>query len=448
MRNTVLALAGITLLAGIAAGQTWANGPQSPFAYMRFDGEYFPATAKVYFLGGRIGSSTTLGDIYSYTPMTGEYADVGVNMPLAVSNYDVCLLRDDHDLPNGDTFGLYIVGGRYDVAPNFLDSVQVYYPTSNTAEMLHTDAFPGRAGDSIAVAHSAIVHDNILYAMGGFSQASHATSNQTWSFDPLGTPGSRWSRLADMPLPRAYPIVAIVDSFLFACGGDTVVPGSTADSLLPRSQCQRLNLNDTAAGWAAVADLPAASDQARGFGFDSDNPGDFAGDIIIAGRGVWPDESAHCYIYHVASDSWDTFPSLAQRRRNHAGVYIPAEAGGTGVPGIWVFGGRQGMETLGLKVSEYYVINPIGVEERHEKQASSSRPEPTIVRGVLFWEARGTRQTACGAELLDVSGRNVLDLKPGSNDVSWFPPGVYFVREEPTAVGREPSAATKVVVAR
>jgi len=342
-------------LAGIAAGQDWQNGPQSSFAYCRFDGEYFPGTAKVYFLGGRFGTSTTLGDIYSYTPLTGEYADVGVDMPLAVSNYDVCLLRDDHDLANGDTFGLYIVGGRYDAAPNYIDSVQVYYPISNTAEMLHTDAFPGRAGDSVAVATSSIVYDNLMYVMGGFSQTSNATSSQIWSFDPLATAGTRWSQLADMPLARAYPIVATVDSFLYACGGDTWNLDSAA--LLGRAQVQRLNLNDTAAGWTLMANMPATNSQARAFGFDSDKPGDFAGDIIVAGRGVWPYESTNCYIYFSASDSWDTFPRLEQARRNHAGVYIPAEAGGTGVPGIWVFGGRQGQDTLCLQVSEYYAID-------------------------------------------------------------------------------------------
>ncbi len=356
MSKFVVLFAGF-LLVGIAAGQDWETGPQSSFAYSRFDGEYFPRTAKVYFLGGRIGYLTTLGDIYSYTPLTGEYADVGVDMPLAVSNYDVCLLRDDHDTLNGDTFGLYIVGGRYDAAPNYIDSVQVYYPTSNTAEILHTDAFPGRAGGEVTVAHSAIVRDNILYAMGGFSQVSHATSPQTWSFDPLATAGTRWSQLADMPLARAYSILAIVDSFLYACGGDTVVPGYTGDSLVPQAQCQRINFNDTAAGWSLVADMPVGNSQARAFGFDSDKPGDFAGNIIIAGRGVWPYESTNCYIYFTASDSWDSFPRLAQARRNHAGVFIPAEAGGTGVPGIWVFGGRQTQDTLCLQISEYYAID-------------------------------------------------------------------------------------------
>jgi len=34
--------------------------------------------------------------------------------------------------------------------------------------------------------------------------------------------------------------------------------------------------------------------------------------------------------------------------------------------------------------------------------------------------------------LLDVSGRKVLDLRPGANDVSRLAPGVYFVREAQT----------------
>jgi hypothetical protein len=354
MNKSVVAFA-LLLLVGMTVGQSWQSGPQSAFAYCRFDGEYFPGTAKVYFLGGRFGTSTTYPDIYSYTPSTDSYADVGVDMPIAVSNYDVCLLRDDCNLPNGDTFGLYIIGGRIDAAPYYIDSVQVYYPVSDTAVVLHSDAFPGRAGDSITVATSSIVYDNTMYSMGGFSQTTNVTSGQVWSFDPLASAGSRWSQLADLPLARAYPILAVVDSFLYACGGDTWNVDSAA--LLGRAQVQRLNLNDTAAGWTLMANMMATNSQARAFGFDSDKPGDFAGDIIIAGRGVWPYESTNCYICFTASDSWDSFPRLAQARRNHAGVFIPAEAGGTGVPGIWVFGGRQTQDTLCLQVSEYYAID-------------------------------------------------------------------------------------------
>jgi hypothetical protein len=50
--------------------------------------------------------------------------------------------------------------------------------------------------------------------------------------------------------------------------------------------------------------------------------------------------------------------------------------------------------------------------------------------------------------LLDIGGRKVLDLLPGPNDVRYLPAGVYFVRSEPSAVSREPSAVTKVVVQR
>ena len=422
-------LFGCLALAGVATGQTWENGPQSPFRYCRFDGEYFPATAKVYFLGGRFGLNTTFGDIYSYTPLTGEYEDVEVDMPLAVSNYDVCLLRDDHDLPGGDTYGLYIVGGRYD-GDNYCDSVQVYYPTSNTAEMLQTDAFPGRAGDSITVAQSAIVYNNLMYAFGGFSQTGGAASAESWCFDPLATAGTRWTQLADMPMARAYPILAVVDSFLYACGGDTY----RSDSLLsPRVQCQRLNLNDTAAGWTLVADMPALTDQARGFGFASDSPGDFAGKIIIAGRGVWPSESAHCYIYDVASDSWDSFVSLAQRRRNHAGVYIPAEAGGTGVPGIWVFGGRQDQDTLCLQVSEYYVTSPTGVAQgRHTWFGRVLTVAPNPSRGEVTIRRVPEAAGAATFKVYDVLGKEVCSGRSagGAFVVRGLAAGTYIVRME------------------
>jgi DNA-binding beta-propeller fold protein YncE len=67
----------------------------------------------------------------------------------------------------------------------------------------------------------------------------------------------------------------------------------------------------------------------------------------------------------------------------------------------------------------------------------------TIVRGVLLFEARGERREARG-ELLDLSGRRVLDLKPGANDVSKLSPGVYFVRDAQA----QAQAVRKVVIAR
>ena len=52
---------------------------------------------------------------------------------------------------------------------------------------------------------------------------------------------------------------------------------------------------------------------------------------------------------------------------------------------------------------------------------------PSIVRGVLFLPASRVERNASSV-LLDLSGRTVLDLQPGPNDVRALAPGVYFVR--------------------
>ena len=51
-----------------------------------------------------------------------------------------------------------------------------------------------------------------------------------------------------------------------------------------------------------------------------------------------------------------------------------------------------------------------------------------MVRGVLYLPANGEGRVAKG-ELVNVSGRKVLDLHPGANDVRALAPGVYFLRE-------------------
>jgi hypothetical protein len=90
-----------------------------------------------------------------------------------------------------------------------------------------------------------------------------------------------------------------------------------------------------------------------------------------------------------------------------------------------------------------------GVEERTTPEAGRITPIPTIVRGVL---EIGPQLTANGSqpktELLDIGGRKVLALHPGPNDVSRLGAGVYFVRSEPSAVSREPSAVHKVILTR
>ena len=70
----------------------------------------------------------------------------------------------------------------------------------------------------------------------------------------------------------------------------------------------------------------------------------------------------------------------------------------------------------------------LGVAEQRQLAVHNPKRAATIVRGVLFMEARGEKREA-RSELLDISGGKVLELKPGANDVSHLAPGVYFVRQ-------------------
>ncbi len=85
--------------------------------------------------------------------------------------------------------------------------------------------------------------------------------------------------------------------------------------------------------------------------------------------------------------------------------------------------------------------NPQAIAEQ-EQQPTGVRPSATVVRGVLFLAERPRSSTSF---LMDVSGRKVLDLRPGANDVRALVPGVYFV-QEPQASSPKPQAVLKVII--
>jgi hypothetical protein len=90
----------------------------------------------------------------------------------------------------------------------------------------------------------------------------------------------------------------------------------------------------------------------------------------------------------------------------------------------------------------------VGIAESFRPQTPSFTHQAGIVRGVLVLGAVAGRQhTGYRAELLDISGRKVLNLKVGANDVSHLAAGVYFVHEA-SGVERRTSAVTKVIISR
>jgi hypothetical protein len=343
----------VLLLVGSAIAQRWVTPAETTnFRYTRFDGEYFPGTGKVYFMGGRLYDATTTGAIWSFDPSTRTYANTGAAMPAPISNYDICLLRDNYSAT--DTFGLYVVGSRNGAGVN-IDTVQVYYPKSNTTRIVTTDSFPGRIGGATYAALGSVVAGNKLYVMGGFLPTSWLSTNQCFVYDPLAAAGSRWSTLPSLSVARCYIAGAVIeDTLLYAIGGDTA--NMISAYLYATAKVERLNLRNLGAGWTSVASLPAICGESRAFAFNTTTGLGISRQIVVGSIGQWPAESANCYIYHVTGDSWSTFPKLDSARRNHAGAFIPGTAGANGVPGIWVWGGRKGSDANCLATPEYYQL--------------------------------------------------------------------------------------------
>jgi hypothetical protein len=71
-----------------------------------------------------------------------------------------------------------------------------------------------------------------------------------------------------------------------------------------------------------------------------------------------------------------------------------------------------------------------------------------IARGVLKLQVDGGQHSANRAHLLDVSGRKMMDLKPGANDVRALAPGVYFVAAGLGIRGQGLGRIRKVVLTR
>jgi hypothetical protein len=97
----------------------------------------------------------------------------------------------------------------------------------------------------------------------------------------------------------------------------------------------------------------------------------------------------------------------------------------------------------------------LGVEEERTKD-EGKRTNPTIVQGVLRLDVGHDLQAGdCPTKrgpvpglLVDVTGRRVMELQPGVNDIRHVAPGVYFIREGSEVRGSEGSSVQKIVIQR
>ncbi|MBM3332908.1 hypothetical protein FJY68_13845 [candidate division WOR-3 bacterium] len=77
-----------------------------------------------------------------------------------------------------------------------------------------------------------------------------------------------------------------------------------------------------------------------------------------------------------------------------------------------------------------------------------ANPDPTVLRCNLHLPLASGVERMASSVLLAATGRKVLNLKPGENDISHLVPGVYFLRGSMTEDGRPGASVRKVVVTR
>jgi hypothetical protein len=87
-----------------------------------------------------------------------------------------------------------------------------------------------------------------------------------------------------------------------------------------------------------------------------------------------------------------------------------------------------------------------GIQEPTNDGRGNARANPTVVHEMLWLPPASSVKHGASCTLLDISGRKVLDLKPGANDVRKLAPGVYFVLAEPQATGHKPQTVRKIVL--
>ncbi len=108
---------------------------------------------------------------------------------------------------------------------------------------------------------------------------------------------------------------------------------------------------------------------------------------------------------------------------------------------------RYGLARQAVRAESIWAQGRPGVAEPPGPPRPALRTAPAIVRGSLVL-SRELSADSRQLILLDASGRKVMGLVPGRNDVRHLLPGVYFIHSEPSAVSRRPSAVWKVVVTR
>jgi hypothetical protein len=308
-----------------------------------------------------------------------------------------------------------------------------------------------------------------LYALGGFGNNLMMTDR----CEAYDIAGDSWYPIAPMPFGNgAYGAVVWRDSLVYVMGGATQFCDSVRSDVIIYDIFRN--------AWASATSLPIEYNFCDAciigdtIWFAGGNIPGLGPDIMMRQGAIDPEDPTHI----VWSDGprlpcpdRSTAPTVAMNgkvyffnRRDegwqrwwNGWVFDPANYSFTELPlqlvrsGDWVFGCcgvarpqagelyrlTAGYDEWGTIVGVYCRIG-VGTPEMIEEQTivaeAAELPSATLVRGVLRLDPP-RRGKSKNTVLLDASGRTVLKLHSGANDVGSLSPGVYFVSQESPGEG-------------
>jgi phosphoribosylformylglycinamidine (FGAM) synthase PurS component len=339
-------------------------------------------------------------------------ADDQSSPALGLGGANLLVVWEDH---RGSDCDIY--GARVTPAGAVLDSAGIAISTAPDAQWSPALAFDG--ANFLAVWQDFRNGINRIYGA--------RVTPQGAVLDPTG--------IAVMPVGSGQytPVVAFGDANFLVAWQGFIGSGNDYDIL-----AARVTPAGTVPDSTGIVLSQAAYDQrSASIGFDGAN-------FLV----VWADHRSSSYldIYGArvtpAGVVFDSGPVVRQEGNQD----VPALGRGVGSSMFLVYQGWTG--TVGGKI--YNTYRTWGRVDPNPAVAEVTNPEvrkmnsgATVVRGVMFLAERASSSTSC---LLDVSGRKVLDLQPGANDVRGLAPGVYFVREAQAQA--QAQVVRKVVVTR
>jgi hypothetical protein len=382
---------------GYDAGRSVAQTPDNGFIVAGYTNSFGAGSYDVWLIktddSGDTAWTRTLGGAdmdHGFSVLVASdsgYIMVGRTKSFGAGDFDVWLVRTDE---NGDAMWTRTYGG-----PNS----DVGYAVQQTADR--------------------------GYIMAASTQSFGAGESDVWLLrtDSLGD--TVWTRVYGGPSSDyAYTALPTPDSGYVVVGYTASFGAGDWDVWLLKTD----SLGDTA--WTRTY-----GSSARDLGYSVDMTTD-SGYIIVGFTGT---PVTDCWLIKTDGDGdllWSrTFGGLS----GDAGCSVEQTADGG-----YIIGGYT--SSYGAGWSDFWLIktDSVGLLAVEEPGTPGARMAESATIASHRLRCRPTANSSLPtAELLDLCGRRVMDLKPGGNDIRHIAPGVYFVR---TADSGTRSAVRKIVV--